>query len=115
MVFGMVERGSGKFWLQVVARRDAHTLEPIIVEHVLPGTVIVSDAWTGYANLSTVNNGVYQHYVVVHANNFVDPVYADVNTQTIEGLWMQAKRQLRYQSGTSKCLVILCLSLTTKI
>src|SRR6218665_2174993 len=27
-----------------------------------------------------------------------------VHTQTIEGLWMQAKRKLRYQSGTSNRL-----------
>jgi len=28
----------------------------------------------------------------------------DIHTQTIEGLWMQAKRKLRYQSGTSNSL-----------
>jgi len=27
-----------------------------------------------------------------------------VNMQTIEGLWMQAKRKLRYQSGTRSAL-----------
>jgi len=69
----------------------------ITTDHVLPGTITVTDAWAGYA-VNQINNGVYQHYVVVHARNFVDPVHGDVNTQMIEGLWMQAKRKLRYQS-----------------
>ena len=51
-----------------------------------------------------MNHGIYQHQVVVHANNFVDPIHADIHTQNIEGLWMHAKRKLRYQSGTSRAL-----------
>jgi len=40
----------------------------------------------------------------LHAQHFVDPVHPEINTQAIEGLWMQAKRKLRYQSGTSHAL-----------
>ena len=50
------------------------------------------------------SNCVYQHEVVMHAQNFVDPNHPEVNTQAAEGLWMQAKRKLRYQSGTSRAL-----------
>jgi hypothetical protein len=32
----------------------------------------------------------------------VHPMHPDVHTQSIEGLWMQIKRKLRYQSGTSR-------------
>ena len=103
-VVGLVERGSGRCWLQIVHRRDAQTLEPIITAHVLPGSVIVTDAWAAYGNVSTINNGVYDHQVVVHAQHFVDPVHSDIHTQTIEGLWMHAKRKLRNQSGTSRKL-----------
>ena len=69
--------------------------------HVLPGTIIVTDGWAGYDNIDHINNGVYQHEVVVHAQNFVDPNHPEVNMQAIEGLWMQAKCKLHYQSGTS--------------
>ena len=41
---------------------------------------------------------------VIHAQNFVDPNHPEVNTQADEGLWLQAKRKLRYQSGTSRAL-----------
>ena len=42
------------------------------------------------------NNGVYDHAVILHAHEFVDSVDPDIHTETIEGLWMQAKRKLRY-------------------
>jgi hypothetical protein len=100
-VVGLVERGSGRCWLEVVARRDAATLERIICNHALPGTKIVTDAWRGYNNVGQLNHGIYDHTVVVHANNFVDPVHSEIHTQTIEGLWMQVKRKQRYQGGTS--------------
>jgi len=100
-VVGIMERGTGRCWLEIVARRDAATLERIITAHVLPGSIIVTDACGGYNNVATINNGVYDHQVVIHAQNFVSPVHNDVHTQTIEGLWMHAKRKLRYQSGTS--------------
>jgi len=60
--------------------------------------------WAGYANVSTINNGVYDHQVYVHAQHFVDPFQGDIHTQTIEGLWMHAKRKLRFQSETSRDL-----------
>jgi len=42
--------------------------------------------------------------MIAHAHHFIDPIHADIHTQNIEGLWMQAKRKLRYQSGTSRQL-----------
>jgi len=39
-VFGGVERESGKCFMQIVARRNARTLEPIIEQHILPGTIV---------------------------------------------------------------------------
>lgn len=103
-VVGLVERGSGRCWMQVVAKRDARTLEQIISSHVLPGTKIITDAWRGYNNVGQLGNGIYDHAVVVHADNFVHPVHPDIHTQTIEGLWMQVKRKQRYQGGTSRGL-----------
>ena len=103
-VVGLVERGTGRCWMEVVVRRDAPTLERIITNHVLPGTTVVTDAWRGYQNVAQINNGVYDHAVIVHAREFVDSVDPDIHTETIEGLWMLAKRKLRYQSGTSRGL-----------
>lgn len=84
-----------------VADRSALTLEPLILEHILPGTHIMSDGWAAYRNLSEIGNGIYQLSVVVHEHNFVNPDYPDTHTQNIENLWMRAKRKLRRQFGTS--------------
>ena len=97
------ERVSGRSWTEVVACNDAHTLQRIITTHVLPGNVIVTDAWAGYANIGQINNSIYQHEVVVHANMFVEDIHPEIHTKTI-GLWMHAKHKLRYQSGTSRAL-----------
>jgi len=40
----------------------------------------------------------------MHAQNFVDPNHPEVNMQAAEGLLMQAKHKLRYQSGTNRAL-----------
>ena len=39
-VIGGVERGTAKVFMEVVPSRDAATLLPIIINHVLPGTEI---------------------------------------------------------------------------
>ena len=103
-VAGLLERASGRCWMEVVVRGDAPTLERIISNHVLPGTTIVMDVWRGHQNVAQLNNGVYDHAVIVHAHVFVDSLHPDIHTESIEGLWMQAKRKLRYQSGTSRGL-----------
>jgi len=36
-VVGLVERATGKCWLEIVRRRDSAMLEQIIMAHVLPG------------------------------------------------------------------------------
>jgi hypothetical protein len=69
-VVGIVERGTGRCYLEIVARRDAETLERIITSHVLPGTVIITDAWGGYVNVATINNGVYMGIVWALLQNF---------------------------------------------
>ena len=103
-VFGGVERGSGKCFLLEVPDRTAATLEPIILDHILPGSHIVSDGWASYNNISNLRNGIYTHSVVVHERHFVDPDDADIHTQNIENLWMRAKRKLKRQFGTSRIL-----------
>jgi len=57
-VVGIIERATGRCWLEIVARRDAVKLERIITAHVLPGSIIVTDAWGGYNHVATINIGM---------------------------------------------------------
>ena len=51
MVFGGVERHTGKCFLVVVPNRSATTLLAVIKEWVKPGTIIISDCWKAYDNI----------------------------------------------------------------
>ena len=47
---------------------------------------------------------IYTHEVVIHERNFIDPEDPMIHTQTVEGIWMRAKRKIRQQLGTSEAL-----------
>ena len=51
-----------------VDRRDAATLLPIIRQHIVPGTTIISDLWAAYNTLGTLG---YQHLTVNHTYNLI--------------------------------------------
>jgi transposase-like protein len=99
-VFGGVERGSGRCFLVPVAHRDAATLLPIIIDHVHPGTTVLSDEWRAY---STLPQHGYRHGTVNHSLHFRDP-NTGIHTNTVEGMWSQAKRKFRRMNGTSAAL-----------
>ncbi|KAK9709876.1 hypothetical protein QE152_g26375 [Popillia japonica] len=106
-VFGGIERGSGKCFLVEVADRAAETLlteirrfllefrieaftDIILVfeiclfgfpRFILPGTIIMSDAWRAYNGIEDLDGGAYEHCVVVHQQNLVDPDDRTVHTQ----------------------------------
>ena len=108
--FGGVERNvnggdSSKCFLVAVERRNADTLLPIIARHVAEGTTIVSDGWAAYGGIERIQmvqsgNQAYQHFVVNHSENFVNPNNA--NTQTIESTWSHFKARHKEERGTSR-------------
>ena len=85
-----------------VQDRRAHTLEPLIERHILPGSHIISDGWASCANISNIAHGIYMHSVVNHSLHFVDPQDENIHTQNIENMWMWAKCKLKRQFGTSR-------------
>ena len=103
-VFGAIERDTGTCIMQVVPDRTAATLTALIAQWLLPGTRIMSDGWAAYANLSTIHGGIFQHDVVIHEANFVNPNDRDVHTNNVENMWMRGKRQLKRMFGTSDTL-----------
>ena len=72
--------------------RRATTLEAEIWEYIKPGSHIMSDIWAAYANIDTIDNRVYLHSFINHSQNFVHPIDQEIHTQTIENMWMRAKR-----------------------
>ena len=107
-IFGMVwKRPDGKQDLRMfhVLRHNELTLRPIIERHIAPGTLIRSDEWAAYRNISTWQGFNYVHETVNHQENFVDPI-TGANTQRIECHWGHVKTEiLRKMRGTSPNLL----------
>uniref|UniRef100_A0A0L8IHE5 ISXO2-like transposase domain-containing protein n=1 Tax=Octopus bimaculoides TaxID=37653 RepID=A0A0L8IHE5_OCTBM len=84
-------------FLQRVPDRSAATLEGVMIENVLPGTLVHTDKWASYRNLQQLS---YIHRTVNHSTNFVDPK-TGACTNHIEAYWSRIKRRLKYVTGSS--------------
>ena len=54
--------------------------------------------------MNRLRGRVYEHSVIVHQHNFVDPNDSEIHTQNIENMWMRAKRKLKRHFSTSRAL-----------
>ena len=83
-------------YLEVVSHRDAATSLPIIQAHVWPGTIIWSNQWRAYSNVSGLPN--VGHETVNHSVEFKKSV-TGVHTNNIESYWKQVKGKLKKMKG----------------
>lgn len=85
-------------YLQLVRRRNAATLLPIIQRNVRVGSIVHSDEWAAYRQLQR-RLGLH-HGTVNHSLHFVDPV-TGVHTQHAESNWSSAKTKFKVMKGNS--------------
>ncbi len=78
--------------MEIVKKRDANTLLPIIQRIVRPGSFIYSDEWRAYRNIQTLLG--LQHKTVNYSLHFVDPV-TGVHTQAIKAYWSSKKSVIK--------------------
>jgi len=91
-VIGGVERtAERRIFAEVIERRDERTLLEVISRHVAAGSIVHTDLWRGYTNL-TQNINV-QHRTVNHSQNFINPEDG-THTNTIEGTWNGIKMKV---------------------
>jgi len=69
---------------------SAAMLLPLIQQHVLPGTTVLSDEWRSYSQVPTLG---MVHETVNHSLHFVDPT-TGAHTQGIESTWSATKRMM---------------------
>ena len=81
-------------YMQIVARRYAATLLPIIQQHVGPGTIIHSDQWRAYSRVASLPNVA----TVNHSVEFVDST-TGVHTENVESYWNRVKIKLKRMRG----------------
>ena len=66
-------------------RRNKETLLPLIQKFIRPGSVIYSDCWPAYKDISNLGN---THHEINHSESFVK---GQIHTQNIERLWRDIK------------------------
>lgn len=91
-VFGLFERETKLTYMQVVPKRTAKILLPIIAERCEVGTTIISDQWAAYSKLADLG---FPHYSVDHSRFFVHPHNREIHTQHIELSWCWAKYMIK--------------------
>lgn len=82
-LFGGIERHTKKMFVIPVPSRKSDVLLPLIRKYIAAGSIIYSDCWKAY---DQIDKTIYQHGVVNHSKNFVDPD-TGIHTQNIERLW----------------------------
>lgn len=98
ILVGVEKTPERKVFLQRIENRSATTLERVIQEHVLEGSVVHTDLWRGYQGIEQ-NLGLL-HRSVNHSLHFTDPI-TGVNTNTVEGTNNALKIQIRPRNRTA--------------
>lgn len=87
-VVGGIERTEAKrTFIVTVENRSAAALLGIIHRHVLPGSIVFTDMWKGYAGITEVLN--LEHRTVNHSVEYVSE--DGTHTNTIEATWCGLK------------------------
>lgn len=79
-------------------RRDRGVLAQILQRVLVPGSEVHTDDWAAYRNLDRHVPNVAVHRVVVHQDNFVDPV-TGIHTQEAESAWARLKYHVKREKG----------------
>ena len=101
-VFGMVDTSFSPAigYMEIVEKRDQITLLPIINRVARRGSIIHSDEWRAYRNISEDFN----HQTVNHTLHFVDPE-TGVHTQHVESYWNKHKYRIKSMRGCQRHLL----------
>ena len=85
IVFGLLERKTGRVHIEHVETRRKHDLSGVVQQHVRRGSEVITDELLSYDAL----NSDYAHKVINHAEQYVD---GHVHTNKMENFWSLLKR-----------------------
>ena len=101
VIVGVEKTESRRVFAEVVEDRSEGTIVEVLSRHICEGSILWTDKWKGYHNLSRIFN--IQHETVNHSLTFKDPV-TGVNTNTVEGTNFALKRAVPPRNRTRKTL-----------
>jgi len=103
-IAGIVGRDSGELRVEVLHHTTKKELEPFVADHTVPETLVNSDEWGGYTDITdyelqhkTVNHGAKEY-----ARDDDGDGKCEVHNNTIEGIWTGFRNFLRPFRGVNK-------------
>jgi transposase-like protein len=87
IVFGLLERNTGRVHVEHVETRRKHELTSEVRKHVRRGSEVMTDELLSYDGLDSE----YAHKVINHAERYVD---GNVHTNRMENFWSLLKRSI---------------------
>ena len=102
-VFGMIQR-CGQVVIQMLENVQQVTIEPLIKQTVVPGTLIYTDYYNIYGRVAEWG---YEHKSVNHglgeyARDGDEDGFCEVHVNTMEGFWSLLRSRLRPHRGISQ-------------
>jgi len=88
IVFGLLERKTGRVHIEHVETRRKGDLTAVVKEHVRKGSEVITDELLSYDALDSE----YAHKVINHAETYVD---GHVHTNRMENFWSLLKRSIK--------------------
>ena len=98
VIVGIEKTPERRVFMQRIEDRSANTLECVIQEHVIEGSIVHTDLWRGYQGIE--KNLGFVHRSVNHSLHLTDPI-TGVNTNTVEGTNNALKIQIRPRNRTT--------------
>jgi transposase len=96
IVFGILKRGR-KAYMKIVQDTKADTLMPLIVNKIVPDSIVYTDCYRSYNALDVSD---FHHFRINHSTHFAEQKFNHING--IENFWNQAKSYLRKFNGIPK-------------
>lgn len=100
VVGGIVRKSNPRIcFLEIVQNRSMETLTDVICRNVNFESIIMTDEWKGYNNITKKK---YTHLKINHSKHFVDPENPLIHTQNIENMWKILRKTLSKKTNYSR-------------
>ena len=82
----------------IIEERNMQNLEIFCKNHIEPGTLVVTDGWSGYRFLDNPDSSVWEHDI--HNHGAGDFGFGERSTSHIEHTWNNIKQEIKIIYGS---------------
>jgi len=101
-ILGFKQRNSKRFLIYPIESRDGDTFIPLLLKHVeISNSYLYTDSMSVYVNnqsqppRSKIQEWGYKHYYTNHNVSFVNAIFSQIHTNTVERMWRSLKEHIK--------------------